>query len=46
MLLSLGIMIHILNQILRTNSAILKMQSESLALTNCKRKLDSDQFKM
>ncbi len=43
---SLGIMIHVLNQILRTNAAILKMQSESLALTNRKGKLDSEQFKM
>ncbi len=43
---SLGIMIHVLNQILRTNAAILKMQGESLALTNRKGKLDSEQFKM
>jgi len=43
---SLGIMIHVLNQILRTNAAILKMQSESLALTNRRGKLESEQFKM
>lgn len=43
---SLGIMIHVLNQILRTNAAILKMQSESLALTNRKGKLESEQFKL
>jgi len=43
---SLGIMIHVLNQILRTNAAILKMQSENLALTNRRGKLESEQFKM
>jgi len=43
---SLGIMIHVLNQILRTNAAMLKMQSESVALTNRRGKLESEQFKM
>lgn len=43
---SLGIMIHILNQILRTNAAMLKLQSEQLALQNRRGKLDSEQFKM
>lgn len=43
---SLGIMIHVLNQILRTNAAILKMQSESVALTNRRGKLESEQFKL
>lgn len=43
---SLGIMIHVLNQILRTNAAILKMQSQNLAMTNRKGKLDSEQFKL
>ena len=43
---SLGVMIHVLNQILRTNAAILKMQSEQLALQNRRGKLDSQQFRM
>lgn len=43
---SLGVMIHVLNQILRTNAAILKLQSEQLALQNRRGKLDSEQFKM
>lgn len=43
---SMGIMIHVLNQILRTNAAILKLQSEQLALQNRRGKLDSEQFKM
>lgn len=42
----IGVMIHILNQILRTNAAILKMQSEQLALQNRRGKLDSEQFKL
>ncbi len=42
---SLGMMIHVLNQILRTNAAMLKLQSENLALQNRRGKLDSEQFK-
>lgn len=43
---SMGVMIHVLNQILRTNAAILKLQSEQLALQNRRGKLDSEQFRM
>ena len=43
---SLGVMIHVLNQVLRTNASILKIQSEQLALQNRKEKLSSQQFKM
>ena len=43
---SMGMMIHVLNQILRTNAAILKLQSEQLALQNRRGKLDSEQFRM
>jgi hypothetical protein len=40
-----GVTIHVLNQILRTNAALLKVQSEQLAMTNRKSKLQSDQFR-
>ncbi len=40
-----GVQIHALNQILRTNAALLKLQSESLALQNRKEKLQSEQFR-
>jgi len=43
---SMGVMIHVLNQILRTNAAILKLQGEQLALQNRRGKLDSEQFRM
>ena len=43
---SMGVMIHVLNQILRTNAAILKLQSEQLALQNRRGKLDSEQFRI
>lgn len=43
---SMGVMIHVLNQILRTNAAILKLQSEQLALQNRIGKLDSEQFRL
>lgn len=43
---SLGVLIHVMNQILRTNAAILKMQGEQVALENKKEKLNSQQFKM
>lgn len=42
---SLGVLIHVLNQVLRTNAALLKVQSEQLALMNRKEKLGSAQFK-
>jgi hypothetical protein len=42
---ALGVLIHVMNQILRTNGAILKLQSEQLAITNKKEKLNSEQFK-
>jgi hypothetical protein len=41
-----GLQIHVLNQILRTNAALLKIQSESLALQNKKAKLQSEQFRL
>lgn len=40
-----GVTIHVLNQILRTNAALLKVQSEQLAMANRKSKLQSDQFR-
>jgi hypothetical protein len=41
---SLGVLIHVSNQILRTNAALLKIQSENLALQNRKEKMNSAQF--
>jgi hypothetical protein len=41
-----GVQIHVLNQILRTNAALLKIQSENLALENRKAKLQSEQFRL
>jgi len=41
-----GVQIHVLNQILRTNAALLKIQSETLALQNRKEKLQSEQFRL
>jgi len=43
---SLGVLIHVTNQVLRTNAAILKIMSENLALQNKHEKLNSEQFKM
>jgi hypothetical protein len=43
---SLGVLIHVSNQILRTNAAMLKMMSENLALQNRKEKLSSEQYIM
>lgn len=43
---SMGVLIHVLNQVLRTNAALLKVHSEQLALQNRKEKLSSEQFKM
>lgn len=40
-----GAMIHVLNQVLRTNAAILKVQSETLAMENRKSKLQSEAFR-
>ncbi len=42
---SVGILIHVMNQVLRTNAAILKIQSEQLAMQNRKSKLSSEQFR-
>lgn len=43
---ALGVVIHVMNQVLRTNAAMLKLQSEQLALQNRREKLGSEQFKM
>ena len=43
---SLGVLIHVSNQILRTNAAMLKIVSENLALQNRKEKVNSQQFQM
>ncbi len=43
---SLGVLIHVSNQILRTNAAMLKILSENLALQNRKEKINSQQFQM
>lgn len=43
---SIGVLINVLNQVLRTNAAILKVHSEQLALQNRKEKLSSEQFKI
>lgn len=40
-----GVLIHVMNQILRTNAALLKVQSEQLALQNRKEKLSSQHLK-
>ena len=40
---SAGVMIHVMNQMLRTNAAILKIHSEDLALKNRKEKIESEQ---
>lgn len=40
-----GVQIHVLNQILRTNAALLKIQSENLAFQNKKAKRQSEQFR-
>jgi len=42
---SLGVLIHVSNQILRTNAAMLKIMSENLALQNRHEKMNSAQFK-
>jgi hypothetical protein len=43
---SVGVLIHVNNQILRTNAANLQVTSENLALMNRREKINSDQFKM
>jgi len=42
---SMGVLITVMNQVLRTNAALLKVQSEQLALMNRKEKIGSQQFK-
>lgn len=42
---SLGVLIGVTTQVLRTNSMMLKMMSENMALQNRKEKLTSSQFK-
>jgi hypothetical protein len=42
---SMGVLIHVTNQVLRTNAAILKIMSENLALQNRRTKAESVQFK-
>lgn len=43
---SLGVLIHVTNQVLRTNAAMLKIMSENLALQNRREKVNSEQFRM
>lgn len=43
---SLGVLIHVSNQILRTNAAMLKILSEDLGLNNRREKVNSQQFQM
>ncbi len=43
---SLGVLIHVTNQLLRTNAAMLKIMSEHLALQNRHEKINSEQFRM
>lgn len=43
---SLGVLIHVSNQILRTNAAMLKIMSENLALQNRHEKMNSTQFQI
>ena len=40
-----GMIIHVLNQILRTNAAILKIQSQNLAMKNQRAKMESYHFR-
>ena len=42
---SIGVLIHVMNQVLRTNAALLKIQSEQLAMQSRRSKLSSEQFK-
>ncbi len=43
---SMGVLINVMNQVLRTNAAMLKLQSEQLAMGNRRGKIESEQFKM
>lgn len=43
---ALGVLIHVMNQVLRTNGTMLKLQGEQLALANKKEKLSSEQFRI
>ncbi|MBI4925852.1 MAG: hypothetical protein HY843_08010 [Bdellovibrio sp.] len=43
---SLGVLIHVTNQLLRTNAAILKVLGQNLAMENKKEKLNSDHFRI
>lgn len=43
---SLGVLIHVTNQVLRTNAAMLKLLGEDLALKNRREKANSAQFRM
>jgi hypothetical protein len=43
---SLGVLIHVTNQVLRTNAAMLKMMSENVALQNRREKVNSEHFRM
>jgi hypothetical protein len=42
---SLGVVVDVMNKVLRTNAAMLKLQGEQLALLNRKEKLASEQFR-
>lgn len=42
---SMGVLIQVMDQVLRTNASILKAQTEQLALDNRRQKLGSEQFK-
>lgn len=43
---SIGVLINVTNQLLRTNAAMLKIMSEDLALHNRHEKVNSEQFRM
>lgn len=43
---SLAVLIGVTTQVLRTNSAMLKLMAENLALSNRKEKLNAEQFRM
>ena len=43
---SLGVLINVMSQVLRTNAAMLKLQGEQLALQNRSQKLSSEQFRL
>jgi hypothetical protein len=43
---SLGVLIHVSNQILRTNAAMLKLLGQNLALQNRQSKLSSEQYRV